>query len=268
MAASRPRPMPPPQMQGLQYGGLRKFAPLPSIGASPAAGSAAAPAKASVKFAPTPAPAPAADHPSGDEDEDDGDADHAAEDHGAGDEAARADEEEADAADAILMVDVPSAPRDDAPLPLALLAYLDPSFVGQWRERTRDAQDTLAAWWAQGKHALEFAHFWLAEMLDSKRQELFQMEAALLVDELRMALHAAADEADLAFPADAPARLFAAMLHEYPDQFAGDGTEFLDLTHVIAACAAQGQGLSYGEPRELSHESALGCTRRANFRHA
>lgn len=139
----------------------------------------------------------------------------------------------------------------------ALLMAMDASILAEWEERTSGGRRDLLAWWATDQHAVEFSHFWLCEMHDDKRRSLFEMEATLAADELRLALHML----EGLNPAE-PARLFQALVPEYPDCFAGDGTAFLDLlTMLVSTHDSDFETLTAGAA--LAHETSLEARGRA-----
>ena len=108
-----------------------------------------------------------------------------------------------------------------------LLVYLDESFVGDWLMRANLAITDLQEWWCLGSNAMSFSQFWLAELADDKRGQLLELEYELLREEIRLPFMAGMEdgrvtEADLS-------SMMRAVLREYPAQFSGDGTAFLDI---------------------------------------
>ena len=116
-----------------------------------------------------------------------------------------------------------------------MLAFLDQSFVTLWLRRTQLHLKRLREWYSKEDNVLFFSHFWLAEMPDKDRQELIDMEGAVLLDELGMALQSGMDEG--AVSQEDVVRLRNAVCSEYPNAFFADaGMGCLDLVHILS-CA-------------------------------
>jgi len=108
-----------------------------------------------------------------------------------------------------------------------VLVHLDVTFVSDWLQRANTAIVGLQDWWVAGSNAMNFSHFWLEELADDKRGQLLELEYELLREEIRLAFQAGMEsgrvtEANLS-------KLMRAALREYPAQFGGDGTAFLDI---------------------------------------
>ena len=108
-----------------------------------------------------------------------------------------------------------------------VLVHLDVTFVSDWLQRANTAIVDLQDWWIAGSNAMNFSHFWLEELADDKRGQLLELEYELLREEIRLAFQAGMEsgrvtEANLS-------KLMRAVLREYPTQFGGDGTAFLDI---------------------------------------
>lgn len=108
-----------------------------------------------------------------------------------------------------------------------MLVHLDVTFVSDWLQRANVTITDLQDWWVAGSNAMNFSHFWLEELADDKRGQLLELEYDLLREEIRLAFQAGMEsgrvsEANLS-------KLMRAVLREYPSQFGGDGTAFLDI---------------------------------------
>ena len=65
-----------------------------------------------------------------------------------------------------------------------ILSYLDPSVVGEWLEVAHTNVQKLAHWAHSEDNFVQFAHFWLNNFPDLRKQEIFQLEHSILLDHL------------------------------------------------------------------------------------
>jgi hypothetical protein len=98
--------------------------------------------------------------------------------------------------------------------------------------RANIAITNLQDWWCVGSNAMNFSQFWLAELADDKRGQLLELEYELLREEIRLAFMAGMEEGRVT-EADLSS-MMRAVLREYPSQFSGDGTAFLDIVWALS----------------------------------
>ena len=68
-----------------------------------------------------------------------------------------------------------------------MLTYMDATIVAEWLTRSNTALEDMTTYCSQGDNFVQFAHFWLSEFPDTQKQEIYEMEHEILVEEVGLA---------------------------------------------------------------------------------
>lgn len=74
-----------------------------------------------------------------------------------------------------------------------ILSYLDASIVGEWLEHANANISNLVQWTHHKDNFVHFAHFWLSQFSDLRKQEIFQLEHSIVLDHLELSFAAGID---------------------------------------------------------------------------
>ena len=74
-----------------------------------------------------------------------------------------------------------------------LLAYIDATLISEWLLQSNEQVAELTTWLHMGEHFVQFAHFWLSDFPDIQRQEIFQLEYSIILDQLGLVFAAGRD---------------------------------------------------------------------------
>jgi len=112
----------------------------------------------------------------------------------------------------------------------AMLTYMDATIVAEWLTRSNTALEDMTTYCSQGDNFVQFAHFWLSEFPDTQKQEIYEMEHEILVEEVGLAF-AVGKESRKVVRRDVT-DLVSALFREYPTKlFSSRGTH-LFLSHL------------------------------------
>lgn len=121
----------------------------------------------------------------------------------------------------------------------AMLAYMDATMVAEWLAQANTSLEDMVTYCQQGDHFVQFAHFWLSEFPEVQKQEIYQMEHEILVEEVGLAF-AVGKEANKILRRDVT-DLISALFREYPAKLmSSKGTElFLDYLDILTSDKAE-----------------------------
>jgi hypothetical protein len=116
---------------------------------------------------------------------------------------------------------------------------MDATMVAEWLTRANTALEDMITYCQQGDHYVQFAHFWLSDFPEVQKQEIYQMEHEILVEEVGLAF-ACGKEARQVVRRDVT-DLISALFREYPMRlFSTKGTYlFLDYLDILTSDKAE-----------------------------
>lgn len=120
-----------------------------------------------------------------------------------------------------------------------MLTYMDATMVAEWLTNANSSLEDLLAYCQQGDHFVQFAHFWLSEFPEVQKQEIYQMEHEILVEEVGLAF-AVGKEANKVSRREIT-DLVSALFREYPKKLmSAKGSElFLDYLDILTSDKAE-----------------------------
>ena len=68
-----------------------------------------------------------------------------------------------------------------------MLIYLDATLVSEWLSSSNEVVSDMTNWCHQHENYVQFAHFWLSEMPQLQRQEIFKLEYSIVMDQFNLA---------------------------------------------------------------------------------
>lgn len=122
----------------------------------------------------------------------------------------------------------------------AILTYMDATIVADWLTRANTSLEDLCTFCSTGDNYVQFAHFWLTDFQDVQKQEIYEMEHDILVEEVTLAF-AVGKESRKVMKRDV-LDLVAALFREYPSKlYSSKGPHlFLDYLDVITSVRSEG----------------------------
>ena len=117
----------------------------------------------------------------------------------------------------------------------SMLQYMDATMVSEWLTRSNTALEDMTTFCQQGDNFVQFAHFWLTDFPEVQKQEIYQMEHEILMEEVGLAF-AVGKEARQIVRRDC-ADLVSALFREYPTKlFSTRGSVlFMDYLDVLTS---------------------------------
>ncbi|XP_076446995.1 uncharacterized protein LOC143284211 [Babylonia areolata] len=117
----------------------------------------------------------------------------------------------------------------------SMLIYMDATIVAEWLTRANTALEDLTTYCTQGDHFVQFAHFWLSNFPETQRQEIYEMEHEILIEEIGLAF-AVGKESRKIVRRDVT-DLLSALFREYPTKlFSSKGAHlFLDHLDILTS---------------------------------
>lgn len=127
---------------------------------------------------------------------------------------------------------VPTPKRGDFD---SMLIYMDATIVGEWLTRANTALEDITTYCTQGDNFVQFAHFWLCNFPETQRQEIYEMENEILVEEVGLAF--AVGKEDRKIVRRDVTDLLSALFREYPTKlFSSKGAHlFLDYLDILTS---------------------------------
>ncbi|XP_070185699.1 uncharacterized protein [Littorina saxatilis] len=111
-----------------------------------------------------------------------------------------------------------------------MLAYMDATIVAEWLTRSNTALEDLTTYCNQGDNFVQFAHFWLLDFPETQKQEIYEMEYEILVEEVGLAF-AVGKESRKVVRRDVT-DLVSALFREYPTKLFSSRGSVLFLDHL------------------------------------
>ncbi|KAL8593305.1 hypothetical protein ACOMHN_009958 [Nucella lapillus] len=117
----------------------------------------------------------------------------------------------------------------------AMLVYMDATIVAEWLTRANTTLEDIATFCTQGDNFVQFAHFWLCSFPETQRQEIYEMEHEILVEEVGLAF--AVGKEDRKIVRRDVTDLISALFREYPTKlFSSKGAHlFLDHLDILTS---------------------------------
>lgn len=121
----------------------------------------------------------------------------------------------------------------------AMLTYMDATIVADWLTRANSLLEDLCTFCSMGDNFVQFAHFWLSDFSDVQKQEIYEMEHEILVEEVTLAF-AVGRESRKVIKRDI-LDLTAALFREYPSKlYSSKGSHlFLDYLDIITSVRSE-----------------------------
>ncbi|EDO37759.1 predicted protein [Nematostella vectensis] len=118
-----------------------------------------------------------------------------------------------------------------------VLVYMDATVIAEWLSRANKSVQSLTSWLHSGCNFVHFAHFWLSDLVDSKRRDAIDMEFSIVMDEVQFAFGVGLQGKEISM--EDIRSLTTAIFWEYPGKLSDTENQHYFLTMLICLCSGR-----------------------------
>ncbi|ESO87089.1 hypothetical protein LOTGIDRAFT_229258 [Lottia gigantea] len=111
-----------------------------------------------------------------------------------------------------------------------MMCFMDATVVSGWLTRATDSVDDLSKFCNANDNFVQFAHFWLSDFPDVQKQEIYELEFNILMEEIGLAFAAGRDNRQIVHRD--VLNLVSALFREYPGKLVSSKGSHLFLNYL------------------------------------